>query len=266
MLSYPRSLIILAILVSISILSVKSQNELRVLEEKLEGCWLKAYGRGVGKPITTCHKGDEKNGLLCYPECETGYTGVGPVCWQNCLNNYRDDGAFCYKPSSYGRGAGYPLWSKQKCNDENSNGCEKYGLLYYPKCKTGFHNVGCCICSPDCPSGQTDIGISCAKKSYGRGAGTPLTCEDGEQYDAGLCYTPCSEGYDNVGPVCWGRCPQGFTQCGALCLKNQSCSSQIKQYFNGVMGIIKAFAEGKIVDGIIDVGSFSKDFIFDVCN
>jgi hypothetical protein len=46
------------------------------------GCWLKTYGRGVGKPLSTCSSSQEKNGLLCYPKCNTGYVGNGPVCWQ----------------------------------------------------------------------------------------------------------------------------------------------------------------------------------------
>src|SRR5258706_11189187 len=72
--------------------------------------------RGVG-PV--CHKvddlrdgkcadGDEKSGLLCYPKRKEGYSGLGPVCWQSCPGGYRNDGAFCAKPSSYGRGAGFP--------------------------------------------------------------------------------------------------------------------------------------------------------------
>ena len=66
---------------------------------------------------------------------------------------------------------------------------------------------------------MTDIGISCAKESYGRTAGTPLTCAPGEEYDAGLCYPPCDYGADGVGPVCWGNCPAGTVECGgALCL------------------------------------------------
>ena len=28
-----------------------------------------------------------------------------------------------------------------------------------PKCKESFHNVACCICSPDCPKDMTDIGF-----------------------------------------------------------------------------------------------------------
>jgi hypothetical protein len=60
------------------------------------------------------------------------------------------------------------------------------------------------------------------KVAYGRGAGVPMSCGSDKDYDAGLCYEPCNEGYDGVGPVCWkqnasygrgvGSIP---TQCGA---------------------------------------------------
>ena len=190
-------------------------------------CWLRSYGRGVGGPIHTCADGLQQDGLLCYPQCNDGYTGVGPVCWQGCPDAFRDDGAFCYKPDSYGRGAGYAIWSEDDCNDDNSQGCEKWGLMWYPRCNDNFHNVACCVCSPDCPSGMTDIGISCAKDSYGRGAGDVLTCADDEDEDAGLCYTPCNDGFHGVGPVCWASCPDGLDSCGALCVPSGQCSSDI---------------------------------------
>ena len=68
---------------------------------------------------------------------------MGPVCWQNCPPNFRDDGAFCFKPPPYGRGVGYPLWDEDDCHRENQDvgGCEKWGLLWYPKCKPGEHII-----------------------------------------------------------------------------------------------------------------------------
>ena len=163
-------------------------------------CWKDAYGRGVGKVITACREGQEKNGALC----KEGFYGVGPVCWQYCPSGFRDDGAFCYKPEAYGRGVGYAIWNEDKCKRENAElGCEKWGAVWYPKCKANFHNVACCICSPDCPSGMTDIGISCAKDSYGRGVGEVLTCEAGLEMSGLLCYPPCKSGYSGNGPVCW---------------------------------------------------------------
>ena len=100
-------------------------------------CWKAAYGRGVGKPISSCDasKGLEKSGALCYPFCKNStvptYYGIGPVCWQHCKEGYIDEGALCRRKGSI---------------------------------------------------------VTYAKKSYGRGAGYPLTCAAGQQYDAGLCY------------------------------------------------------------------------------
>lgn len=150
--------------------------------EPPKSCYLKTYGRGVGKVISACREGEEKSGALCYPACPAGMHGVGPVCWSSCPEGFRDDGAFCFKPGPYGRGVG----SFSQCDN-----CEKWGLLWYPKCKPSFHNVACCICSPDCPEGMKDIGISCAKKTHGRGIGKPLICKPEEEMSGLLCYPPC---------------------------------------------------------------------------
>ena len=167
-------------------------------------CWKNAYGRGVGEVITSCPADREKNGALCYPWCKAGFYGVGPVCWQDCPSGFRNDGAFCAKPDAYGRGVGYPLWDEDKCRRDNPElGCEKWGLIWYPKCRAHFHNVACCICSPDCPSDMTDIGVSCAKQSYGRGAGEVLQCAPNLEMSGLLCYPHCKEGYAGNGPVCW---------------------------------------------------------------
>lgn len=59
--------------------------------------------------------------------------------------------------------------------------------------------------------------IFCWKVTYGRGVGTvPTSCGD-KQYDAGLCYPYCKEGFYGVGPVCWQSCGQGYADHGATC-------------------------------------------------
>lgn len=234
------------------------------------GCFLTGlfYGRGVGRPINSCNPELEQNGLLCYPKCRENYTGVGPVCWQNCINGFRDDGAFCFKGSPYGRGAGYTLSNKDKCERENHTTCERWGLLYYPKCREGYRNIACCICSPECPPGMTDIGISCAKDSYGRGAGKPLGCGDNEDYDAGLCYDKCSRGYEGIGPVCWSACPKGYNKCGGLiCLKDgeASCSEEIKDITNAILNIVGDFKQKNYIHGLFEVLEFLKDFLYPFC-
>jgi hypothetical protein len=93
----------------------------------------------------------------------------------------------------------------KRCTDEHGAGnCEKSGLIVYPKCRANFHAVGCCVCSPDCPGGMTDTGVSCTKKSQGRGAGIPIhACADNMDKDGALCYPKCKPGFHGVGPVCW---------------------------------------------------------------
>jgi hypothetical protein len=165
-------------------------------------------------PLTSCPANKEKSGALCYDKCPAGYKGVGPVCWQTCPSGFRDDGAFCAKPKAYGRGSGHI--TKSKCENKNkSTGCEKNGLLWYPKCKAGFDNVGCCICSPKCPSNMgTDIGVSCTKKTRTRGAGSPLECRPGLIKVGALCYEPC---------------PAGYRRKDLLCLKNADGADPAKK-------------------------------------
>jgi pimeloyl-ACP methyl ester carboxylesterase len=133
---------------------------------------------GVG---TDCGPSREVDAGLCYPRCAAGMKGVGPVCWQNCPSGYADHGVGCTKPAPYGRGAGYP-WKfgdglnnngmLSRCRSANSQGCEMNGAIAYPRCRAGYHQVGCCVCSPDCPSGMTDTGATCTKKTATRGVGT----------------------------------------------------------------------------------------------
>jgi hypothetical protein len=194
-------------------------------------CWTESRTRGAGTFPNICGPNEDLDAGLCYPKCQAGYVGVGPVCWKSCPPGYRDDGAFCAKPAAYGRGGGYP-WkfgdglnldaAKARCEKDNRQGCEKYGEIMYPKCSEGFSPAGCCICSPVCPAGFVDIGVSCTKPSYGRGAGTvPKNCPSGKVNQAGLCYVPCPAGFNGVGPVCWAnQCPNVFPiKCAAGCAR-----------------------------------------------
>ena len=94
-----------------------------------------------------------------------------------CPTGFRDDGDYCAKPEAYGRGTGYI--SMAICEGSYGQGnCEQTDLLYYPKCKADFRSFGCCVCTPKCPDGWEDIGVSCKKPNtegncaaYGRVAG-----------------------------------------------------------------------------------------------
>lgn len=209
-------------------------------------CWRTTKGRGAGQPLSTkssdCGPGLEKdpNGLLCYPPCKAGYYGVGPVCYQSCPSGFNGSAAVCGKPASYGRGAGYVLWDQNKCNNENSQGCEQNGAMYYPKCKANFHTVGCCVCSPDCPSGWNDTGATCQGSSYGRTAGQVLGCAGGLERDGLLCYSSCGANSDGVGPVCWDHCPKSWVQCGMGCAESvAACATNTT---NQIVSVLTAAA------------------------
>lgn len=147
------------------------------------------FFKGEGRIPSSCPEGMQNSVGLCYPMCKAGYYGIMAQCIQECPNDFRNDGYYCFKPSAYGRGSGYAIWDKSKCRKRNREyGCEKYGAMYYPNCKPGFRNMGCCICSPICSSGMTDIGISCQKDVYGRGIGKLPDCGSDEDKIAGLCY------------------------------------------------------------------------------
>ena len=187
------------------------------------GCTKPTYDRGVGTIPEGCTDDKENQDGLCYEPCNDGYTGAGPVCWGDCPSGFTDIGAFCQKPESYGRGIGYI--SESLCRESgdhgaSSNGCELSGWLWYPKCDPNFHAVGCCICSPDCPSGWTDTGTGCTKPSYGRGAGTiPDACNNNREYSDGLCYEKCREGYSGAVTLCTRDCPSGMEDIGLFCQK-----------------------------------------------
>lgn len=161
-----------------------------------------SYGRGTGIPPRDCGP-DEYDAGLCYDHCRPGFDGVGPVCWQQCPAGMHDDGAFCRR-------------DVEIIASDNS-ACE-----WYDVCGLTF-DAGCSIC----PAGYQNDGCTCridawifAKSSYGRGVGgAPTECGPLREYDAGLCYRPCREGFNGVGPVCWGGCPEGYDDHGATCYR-----------------------------------------------
>lgn len=153
-----------------------------------------------------------------------------PAWADRAVSGFRDDGAYCAKPAPYGRGAGYP-WqfgdapfnldgARDRCNRDHPGGCEQWGLVWYPRRRANFHAAGCCVCSPDCPAGMTDIGVSCQKQTSTRSINLPTQCGAGQVYDAGLCYPTCPAGMNGVGPVCWGSCPTGYADHGATCYRD----------------------------------------------
>jgi hypothetical protein len=108
---------------------------------------------------------------------------------------------------------------RRRCENKHGKGnCEKWGAVMYPKCKSGYHNVACCICRPNTPNCNAlgfngGIDLSCAK-NIRIGKPSSMDCPSGQQYDAGLCYKQCDSGYTGIGPVCWGKAPNNWSGCG----------------------------------------------------
>jgi hypothetical protein len=205
--------------------------------------------------LPLCPDGQEYDAGLCYPKCDAGYNGIGPVCWAACPAGYKDDGALCRKDAviqpkeSYGRGAGSPL----VCGPDK----EQSGALCYPKCQSGYAGVGP-VCWQVCPSGYRDDGAFCrkdaeivAKNSYGRGAGSALTCGPNEEQDGALCYPRCQSGYYGVGPVCWQSCPSGYRDDGATCYKSIVDFFFKDTYGRGAGGPLNSCPTGYQKDGAL---------------
>jgi hypothetical protein len=110
----------------------------------------------------------EKDGLLCYPKCRENFHGVGPVCWAECPADVHDGGVFCsrhtYQPHVRA------IWPWNHCH----SGEFKYGLECISSCKDGYSRqlaLATYYCAQDCPANTINAGLTCTKKSYGRGAG-----------------------------------------------------------------------------------------------
>ncbi len=165
-------------------------------------CYKLSSGRGAGVPVDSCDSDQDKEGALCYPKCRDGYTSDGAaLCYEKCRNGYSNSTVgMCHYTgggSTYTRSCHYD-WRKAKTT------CDS--------CRDGYTSTSS-IDRTCWFKGAWDY----AKNSYGRGAGSPMKCASGKEYDAGLCYSPCASGSTGIGPVCWQNCPSGTTSCGVGC-------------------------------------------------
>lgn len=190
--------------------------------------------------------------------------GPAPICWKN----------------TFDRGVGKPISS---CADPDFP--DKSGALCYPKCKQAdpsYYGIGP-VCWQHCKPGYVDEGALCrkdgsivtyAKSSYGRGVGRPLTCAPSQQYDAGLCYTPCPANMTGVGPVCWVNCdttPDPVSG-GAICCRNGTvCSQKIRDLAGGLpLAVMEAILSGgnatKIEQAVFQALEAVLGFVMPLCN
>jgi len=227
-------------------------------------CWKDSYGRGVGTVPKKCASGQDRIGLLCYDKCGKNMKRFGFDCHSVCPKGMANQGLFC-RATEYGRGAGYP-WKfgdalndngmRSRCEKKHGKGnCQKQGLIFYAKCKSGYTNIGL-ICRPKQPNckalglgGQLDL--SCAKVVK---IGNPVTgvCGSRQENDAGLCYKNCKAGYDGVGPVCWADKPKGWVNCGMGAAKDSKTCAAI------TFGQVAAVGEMALFIGSLGSSSSAK--------
>ncbi|CAF1411271.1 unnamed protein product [Rotaria sordida] len=92
------------------------------------------------------------------------------------------------------------------------------------------------------------------RKSYGRGAGTPMICSSEYEQSGALCYVPCDKKFIGVGPVCWQLCPsfQSFTCVGVGCAITASdCITTIWRLTDAALKILKFILGDISVDNAI---------------
>jgi len=178
---------------------------------------------------------------------------VGPVCWAYCQAGFEDIGALCSKAGSIISADNSACPWYDVCGLVTAKGCSH--------CPDGYHNDGCtCRIDP----------IVYDKSTYGRGVGLPLTCSADKEYDAGLCYWPCSAGSHGIGPVCWGDCPSSMpNEAGALCCAG-SCSDSVADMAKGVISAILSGIEAgldpaKIMSAIKDAIEAILGFVLPIC-
>lgn len=101
----------------------------------------------------------------------------------------------------YGRGAGYT--SRSICNRHNhqSNGCEKCGLLFYPKCRDGYHPVGCNVCDTGEGSATAGCSVGCVF-SHGPDCEGPGSCYSDFNNCMGACCSLAGFCFEPQGNKC----------------------------------------------------------------
>ena len=203
------------------------------------------YSRGVGYLLQDVSKarcendnpqGCERIGAPWYPKCRAGFNTVGLMCIKACPAGFSAFGLHCTKPASYARpnfginfGETNLGGAMARCEAVNPDGCEQYGALVSPKCRSGFQ-ASEIFCVPTCPAGMNDIGLMCGTETYGRGAGYLLqtddkgACEADHPQGCERCGAPffpkCQSGFQAFGcNQCVRTCPAGMTDVGLSCLK-----------------------------------------------
>ena len=227
-------------------------------------CYKKAYYRGRGNGLYRCNADEDQSLNWCFKKCEAGFSGFGSACLADCPKNWRAMAGFCLKPIGYNRGVGQ--WTK--CDN-----CEKYGLLWYPKCRSGYHSSMQFYCKLDCPKGWEDMVSMCKKPTKSRGLGHGMYCGENQTQVGLWCWNKCQPGYTGLGPLCLADCPADRNVCGGiLCMsKDEQCSAKVFHEIHKVIGLVEKYntketAQQTDLHGlVVDIGKLGKSMEYPIC-
>ena len=146
-------------------------------------CWVDTYGRGTGRDADweSCGDGYDVGGTCWTHNYKTSWGSVGCTGGRGFRIQGYDD---CYTSD-------FPYVSKnigaraRTCNADE----DRDGVSCYPKCKSGYHAVGCCLCEPD--GGNTKKWLK--DRQY---------CADDEEMKDGFCYKKCKPGFNAGVTIC----------------------------------------------------------------
>lgn len=216
-----------------------SGQDLAAVDEPTEFFWKGSYGRGVGTPVDACPAGKTQRGALCYDNCRAGYSDMGTLtCSTVCPSGYTDTGAICHFDGE----KSYSPVHWDRCKDRApgwlGGGC--IGGWVEDGCRGGYSKVGSvCWANLSVPPGMSGSAWDPTKGTYNLSPDS-MVCGGGKQQDAGLCYTPCRDGYKGVGPVCWAPQPQGYVDCGfGYAMNSMTCGFLVTDQVIGVLSLVK---------------------------
>ena len=210
-------------------------------------CWLDTYGRGAGRIMdyAPCPPRSSENWSKdCYADQtdrEDGRNDAEPwgKSWDKsdgCSWNRHIEAGMCFRacPNGYFGRAHEKCWAngansfgvmkygvdrERTCNSDE----EKWGLLCYPKCKSGYKAVGCCLCEPN------------------EGPGIKVTA-----FDRYLCPPPGNPDYVNLkGALCYRDLPniQGKKQIQNSNGQSIKCNTDVP---GGVEGGVYRVQDGNL--------------------
>jgi hypothetical protein len=196
-----------------------------------------------------CPSGYENVAGICYTNCNSDQTGVGPTCFNkycpsgttertaglctnNCNSGYSWDESACYKDCRTNFFRSSLGFCQENCHDMTYSGlsaptrqvtagiCSAYNF----SCPSSYDAWGVGTSTPtcyrpfasrartlSCPKGYNRNGLLCEKQTYDIGAGTGKVCVKGQ---SGICTTRpwvCSGGVrEEVDLLCYNPCQPAF--------------------------------------------------------